>query len=115
MFPATGDAPGTDSSIVPRPAGSRRTLSASVDGYPASVRIYESLAERGTLERMYDETLRAKGFVKVEQTDPRGGAAYLREDNAEIIMSFTKSEQRTTVTIVEASASKAQGVRVEVQ
>ncbi|HSO33014.1 MAG TPA: hypothetical protein VLT33_10860 [Labilithrix sp.] len=111
MFPASGDAPGTDSAIAPRPAGSRRTLSASVEGYPASVRIYESLAERGAIERMYDEALRAKGFAKV---DGRDGAAYLRDDNAEIILSFVRSEQRTTVTIVETSAALAQGVRVEV-
>lgn len=113
MFPASGDAPGTDSSVAPRPAGSRRTLSASVEGYPAAVRIYESQVGRPTIERMVDETLRAKGFKRVETYDPRG-AAYLREDNAEIILSFVESEQRTTVTIVEASASPAQGVRVEV-
>jgi hypothetical protein len=107
MFPATGDAPGTDSANAPRPAGSRRTLSAAVQGYPASVRIYESLAERGGIERMYDETLRAKGFTKV-------GGAYLRKDNAEIILSVVESDGRTTVTIVEASASPAQGVRAEV-
>lgn len=115
MFPASGDAPGTDSSLAPRPAGSRRTLSASVDGYPASVRIYEAQAERGAIEKMYDETLRAKGFKKMNGPDPRGAVAYLRSDNAEIILSFVQSERRTTVTIVEASASPARGVRMEVE
>ena len=114
MFPATGDAPGSDSTIVPRPARGRRTLSATVDGYPASVRIYESPLERGALERMYDEALHAKGFVKVPLPDRRGSAAYLRDDNAEIILSFSQSAQRTAVTVVEASASSSQGVRVEV-
>ena len=115
MFPASGDAPGSDSSVAPRPAGSRRTLSASVDGYPAAVRIYESQASRATIERMYDETLRAKGFTKVDAQHTHAGAGYLRDDNAEIIVSFVESEHRTTVTVVEASASPTQGVRVEMQ
>lgn len=114
MFPASGDAPGSDSALAPRPAGSRRTLSASVDGYPAAVRIYESQASRAAIERMYDEALRGKGFRKIDMNDARS-AAYLRADNAEIILAFVEGEQRTTVTIVEASASPTQGVRVEVE
>jgi hypothetical protein len=108
MFPASGDAPGTDSLVAPRPAGSRRTLAASVDGYPASVRIYESLASRESVDRMYEQSLTAKGFT-------RRGAAYLREDNAEVIVSITATEGRTTVTVVEALASPTQGVHVEVK
>lgn len=115
MFPATGDAPGTDSSLAPRPAGSRRTLSASVDGYPAAVRIYESQASRAAIERMYDETLRAKGFTRVDGVRAAAGAAYLRGDNAEIVVSIVESEKRTTVTLVEAGAAPTQGVRVEVE
>jgi hypothetical protein len=113
MFPATGDAPGTDSALAPRPAGSRRTLSASVDGYPAGVRIYESQASRAAIEKMYDETLRAKGFAKVDVKTAHRGAAYLREDNAEVLVSFVESGSRTIVTIVEAGAASAQGIRVE--
>jgi hypothetical protein len=116
MFPASGDAPGTDSLVAPRPAGSRRTLSASVESYPASVRIYESLASREAVERMYDEALRAKGFTKVAMPgSSRGGAAFIREDNAEIIVSVTTTRGRTNVTVVEALASPTQGVHVEVK
>jgi hypothetical protein len=115
MFPAEGDAPGTDSALAPRPAGSRRTLSASVDGYPAAVRIYESRATPEAIERMYDETLKAKGFTKVVAKGAFGGGAYIREDNAEIIVSITGTDKRTSVTIVEAAASPSQGVRVEVK
>lgn len=116
MFPASGDAPGSDSPIAPRPAGSRRTMSASVDGYPASVRIYESLASRDSVERMYDQALSAKGFTKIAPAgSSSSGAAYVREDNAEIIVSITATGGRTSVTIVEALASPTQGVHVEVK
>jgi hypothetical protein len=114
MFPAEGDAPGSDSAIAPRPEGSRRTLSASVDGYPAAVRIYESSADRGALERLYDETLTARGFRKMAQRDAQRGAAYLRADQAEVFVSFVQNERRTTVTIVETKAAPSEGVRVEV-
>lgn len=114
MFPAEGDAPGSDSALAPRPEGSRRTLSASVDGYPAAVRIYESSAARVALEAHYDEALAAQGFRKMAMHDAQRGAAYLRADNAEVLVSFVRSERRTTVTIVETKASPSDGVRVEV-
>ncbi len=114
MFPAEGDAPGSDSALAPRPEGSRRTLSASVDGYPAAVRIYESRADRAALGPQIDEALRARGFRKIATGAAQHGAAYLRADRAEVIVSFVQSERRTTVTIVETSASPSEGIRVEV-
>jgi len=116
MFPASGDAPGTDSLVAPRPAGSRRTMSASAEGYPAAVRIYESLASRDSIERMYDQALSAKGFTKVApQGSTSSGAAYIRQDTAEIIVSITATKGRTSVTVVEALASTTLGVHVEVK
>jgi hypothetical protein len=116
MFPSNGDAPGTDSRIAPRPAESRRTLSASVDGYPAAVRIYESRESRDALVQAYDESLRANGFTKVAPRDAaRGEVAYVREDNAEIVVSIVETKRGTSVTLVEALASSTQGVHVEVK
>lgn len=114
MFPAEGDAPGTDSAFVPRPEGSRRTLSASVDGYPAAVRIYESRADRAALEQQCDEALRARGFRKIGTSTAQRGATYLRADRTEVLVSFVQNERRSTVTIVETSAPPSEGVRVEV-
>lgn len=110
MFPATGDAPGTDSSIVPRPARSRRTLSASIDGYPASVRIYESAAPPAEILAAHASALRAAGFREVPAADPSGDtrtarAAYVRSDGTEVIVSMTRSGERTSVTVLEAPGS----------
>jgi hypothetical protein len=112
MFPATGDAPGTDSTLAPRPAGARRTLSASVDGYPAAVRIYETATARPSVEAALDEELRARGFARLAPPGG-GGARYLRGDVAEVLVSFGERQGRTTVTLVEAGASRADGVRAE--
>ncbi|MBX3193155.1 MAG: hypothetical protein KF819_39590 [Labilithrix sp.] len=113
MFPASGDAPGTDSALAPRPAQSRRTLSASVEGYPAAVRVYESSARRPEIERAMDAALRAKRFRRVAAKDAHV-AAYAREDDAQIIVSFGERAERTTVTVVEGGASPTRGIQVEV-
>ncbi|MDB4944467.1 MAG: hypothetical protein JWP97_4001 [Labilithrix sp.] len=111
MFPAEGDAPGSDSAVAPRPAGSRRTLSASVEGYPASVRIYESPAARPAVEQEVDAALRARGFTRATRSE--SGSAYVRKDGAEIFVSLGDAGARTAVTIVESSATAASGVRAE--
>ncbi len=113
MFPARGDAPGTDSSLVPRPVGARRTLSASVDGSPAAVRIFDSPGKRAVSERAFDESLKAKGFVNVALPASPASVAYLRADSAQVFLSFVESESRTTVTMVEATAAPNEGVRVD--
>ncbi len=115
MFPAAGDAPGTDSSIAPRPEGSRRTFSASVEGYPGAVRVYECSARRAVIEKMYDETLVAKGFTRVAAKSAKRGVAYVDAGNAEVVVAFVEERERTIVTIVEASAPSTTGVHVEVQ
>ena len=113
MFPAEGDAPGSDSAMVPRPAASRRTLSASVDGFQAAVRIYEVACSRAEVVRTYDEALSSRGFSKVAGT--RGDAlAYVRGDGAEVFLSLTESEWRTTVTVVEAGQSSVRNVHVAI-
>ena len=117
MFPAEGDAPGTDSSFAPRPEGSRRTMSAAVDGFPAAVRIYETRRTPEDILSVEDEALRAKGFAKVTLPDPAGGAAYVRGDGVEIILSTSRAagvDAATTLVIVESSNS-VRGVKVEKQ
>jgi hypothetical protein len=80
------------------------------------VRIYESRATPASVARMYDESLRAKGFMKAPANERSGGGGmYIRDDNAEIIVSITATDERTTVAIVEAATSPSQGVRVEVK
>ena len=113
MFPAQGDAPGTDSALAPRPAGSRRTMSASVDGYPAAVRIYEAAGNRATVAQSVDASLRERGFATMSTTDK--GVVYQRGDRAEVIVSFVSMRDGayTTVTFVESNAKTVASVRAE--
>ncbi|HVJ92871.1 MAG TPA: hypothetical protein VM580_23885, partial [Labilithrix sp.] len=89
MFPAVGDAPGTDSALVPRPTRSRRTFSASADGFPAAVRIYEVQATRSDVSRELDASFASRGFSKVVTGD---ALAYLGADGAEVLVSLTERD-----------------------
>jgi hypothetical protein len=64
MFPAHGDAPGSDPVGIPRPQGTRRVLSTQPLGSKATLNVYQ--AERqGALElgNFYAEQLPAAGFT----------------------------------------------------
>lgn len=119
MFPAEGDAPGTDSSIVPRPAGSRRTLSASVVGFPAAVRIYESAATPAELVSNAGNALRAAGFAEAAPTRSSGEnavrAAWVRRDGAEIILSAAARGGRSALSVVEASSASVAGIEITLE
>ena len=119
MFPAEGDAPGTDSSVVPRPAGSRRTLSASVLGFPAAVRIYESDAIASELVADAGRALRAAGFeeaVPTRSSDERlARAAWIRRDGAEVIVTAAAHGKRSTLSVVEASAASVSTIEIKVE
>src|SRR5690606_22133580 len=53
MFPAVGDASGSDSRVLPRPPESRRTLSAAVEGMPYAVRTYASNRNIDQVKQFY--------------------------------------------------------------
>lgn len=116
MFPAEGDAPGTDSILAPRPRGSRRTMSASIEGFPASVRIYETRISSAEVLAFEGAALSAKGFEKVSGTEPsRGAVAYVRDDGVQIILSTSNvapGDGPTTIVIIESS-NAIRGVKVE--
>lgn len=110
MFPASGDAPGTDSTLAPRPAGSRRTFAAWAEGYPAGVRIYEAHAPRADVERHYDDVFAKAEFQKVAR---EGGAAYVGPDGTEVFVALRTAGDRTLATVVEAGRESVRDVRAE--
>lgn len=66
VFTAEGDAPGADSTSVPRPPSSQRRLTAEVDGAPYSVRLYESSASPEEVMVFYDKAMRDAGWEPAE-------------------------------------------------
>ena len=105
MFPATGDAAGSDSRVLPRPPGSRRTLSAAAAGMPYAVRTYESNEGRAEVERFYDGWMKARGWIRAARVESEGASAYFRQDGYQVFLVLAEEEGRTYATLVEAGAS----------
>jgi len=105
MFPAVGDAAGDDSPVLPRPKGSRRTLSASVEGQPYGVRLYDTTESPPAIQRFYETWLQKRGWIPAGQAAGQG-ASYLRSDGYQAIITVAQRNGRTTVALSEAGRSE---------
>jgi hypothetical protein len=106
LAPATegGDAPGTDSVIVPRLPGSQRLLSAEVAGSSYSVRVY---AVPGTVRQAiatYDGTMTARGFQPIHDDEHPGERGYL-QGGLFITMAAEPAANGTTLSFAELGAN----------
>ena len=106
LFPKTGDANGNDSPVVPRPPDARRTLSASAEGLPFSVRSYESSQSLAATQNFYDAWMREHGYQAAHDTES-GASSYLRADGYQVFLSLLRSEQHTYATLTESGQSDA--------
>lgn len=105
MFPAEGDAPGSDSPVVPRPPEARRTFSAVVPARPYTLRAYESRETRQAILAHYDERMPAAGWV--EQPTSEGDElralvrAFSRGDTVAFVVLDAARDGVTPVTLLE--------------
>lgn len=97
--PETGDAPGADSALVPRPPGSVRVFSAETLGAPYAVRIYETEASAGQVLAYYDEHMAAFKQLTMQGYEETG-RAYLKEA-IPLLVHLTQRDSKTVVTISE--------------
>jgi hypothetical protein len=86
LFPkGAGDAPGSDPSGAPRPDGSRRLLTASLESVPYGVRVYDAPGPAADVLAAYDRAMPASGWSPVAGVADglaragRPGRAYARE------------------------------------
>jgi hypothetical protein len=99
-FPAAGDAPGTDSSVLPRPPNARRTLSASAEGLPFAVRGYQSSQTPEQAQRFYDAWMSQHGW-QAQHDAATATSSYLRDDGLQAFLSFSRAKADTYITITE--------------
>jgi hypothetical protein len=76
-FPSSGDAPGSDVAGVGKPAGTRRVLTAAIEGTPYAVRVYHTQNDSAPLDD-YGERLRAGGFAEDALSRDVGVHSYRR-------------------------------------
>lgn len=108
MFPAEGDAPGSDLEGVARPEASKRTLTATVDARGGAergvqgttqhtVRVYESTLGLSSALASYDQRMDALGF---ETTGSLADARMYRKDGKSYAASFRGTTGGSTIALV---------------
>jgi hypothetical protein len=103
IFPAEGDAPGTDDPEASvRPPASRRILAANVDGAPFGVRVYDSQATPAAVLGHYDRELAAHGWQPIETVAERlnAGRAYTRRGVDLMLLTEQKADGGALVSVV---------------
>jgi hypothetical protein len=101
MFPSDGDAAGTDSDVLPRPANARRILSANVEGLPYAVRLYDTRDNVDKVRTFYDSWMEAHGFDKVK-ADNQPGISYIRPDGYQAFLAVSSRGGKTSIAVSEA-------------
>jgi hypothetical protein len=101
--PPTGDAPGSDSSLIPRPPRSVRILSAEAVGSPYSVRVYETTASAAEVLEFYDRSMTAFSQLTLAGYE-NSGRAYVK-DAVPLLLHLTESDSKTLVTLSELGGS----------
>ncbi len=104
MFPATGDADGSDSRVLPRPPDARRTLSAAAEGMPYALRTYDSGKSRAELQAFYGAWMKASGWIQAAEVKGEGATAYFRPDGYQVFLTLMEEGGRTYATLIEAGA-----------
>jgi len=110
MFPATRDAAGEDSRVVPRPPESRRTLSAAAQGMPFGVRLYVSSKDPIALDRFYDKELGSRGYTPVPDAKQEGTTAYHDDKGNQVFVSIVSIDGSSYVTLTEAGRADGQSI-----
>lgn len=103
MVPPTegADAPGADSPHLARPPSSVRYLSASAEGRPHAVRVYESTVPAKEILAGYEKDMTAKGFEQVFIGEDAPEARYFSKGGVDIVVVADQNGDRTLVSALE--------------
>ena len=98
---ADGDAPGTDSALAGRPAGSTRLLDSALDANGTSrIRIYSSPSSAEAVGAELRGSVIKAGFVE-EQVSADPLTTAFRNGHAYLVIKLTRREDRTLVSLTE--------------
>jgi hypothetical protein len=101
--PDSGDAPGSDSALMPRPPRSARIFSAETVGAPYAVRVYETDAPASEVLAFYDARMTAYSGLTLAGYE-QSARAYIK--NAQpLLLQLTQRDSKTVVTLSEVGAA----------
>jgi hypothetical protein len=105
LFPAGGDAPGSDLEDVPRPRRSVRLLTAGADGVPYSARIYDAPGRPKAILAHYDLKMIARGWKPIVIDDKDHRRVYGQGERHVYVLP-KEDRGRTLVTLLEMSGRR---------
>jgi hypothetical protein len=102
MFPAEGDAPGSDLLDGVRPAHARRVLSAQLEDTRHETTLYEADGDPDSALDSYHEPLRSRGFVpgdmtKVADMNPVPTRVYFKRDDAVVVLASPQEDEHKSL------------------
>lgn len=95
------DSPGADSANVPRPPSAVRYLSASAEGRPHGIRVYESKAPAKEILAGYEKEMTAKGYEQVFIGEDAPEARYFSRGGVDVVVVADQNGDRTLVSALE--------------
>ncbi|HMA93421.1 MAG TPA: hypothetical protein VKP30_12090 [Polyangiaceae bacterium] len=108
MFPSSGDAPGADSPMTPRPRDTRRVFSGIASDAPYAIRVYESKRDLATVLASFDQDMKARHWTRVEEVASETKTrAYIHASGIQVIATANSSNERTLVSLVEMGAGNS--------
>jgi hypothetical protein len=104
--PDTGDAPGDETTLAPRPPNSRRILAASVEGTPYGIHVYQTESEPSAVLAHYDDTMQKAGWQPIIPATPNEFATMRTYSKGalEVVLTATRGSNGTSVGIGELGA-----------
>jgi hypothetical protein len=108
MFSDSGDAPGSDSAVAPRPPDARRVLSAEMAQRSYAIRMYDTKRSNEEVLSYYEQQLEPRGFLvhplphASAELDLNDHVRAFSKDGAAVIVVTTQTPaEQTGVSIIE--------------
>lgn len=103
MFPETGDAPGTDPVGVKRPDGARRLFSATVEGAPAALFVYDVPLDPAETLRVYAEMFPKAGYPAISFSETTEvGLVFATQERNFLVQATPAGEGHSNASITES-------------
>lgn len=108
MFPEAGDAPGSDSSVAPRPPGGKRVFTGELEGKPYAIRMYDTQRTPEEMRAFYQQEMPKRGWslqplpvANPEMDMNEFVSAFAKDSSAVMVVTHDTPAGLTGVTLVE--------------
>jgi len=101
LFPAKGDAPGSDSALIGRPNGSRRLLSGSAEDAPYGIHIYESSEAPASLLEGFSRDIQGRGWHELPAQALGQSRAFQHSSGILALLTAGSNAGKTTIAVLE--------------